>query len=150
MVNTNAVPEDVNGLWRLVKAPEFWIGDLVRMQRAYDGEAYETEDRDGFDRDMSDVLEYWYVEQITRNGWITLTQQRRPKFGTDLSGKARYGSLFEETGESVKVRKNDARPFLLAVHKGLATDELSLCRDRWERLGGTPRSADYRMPAKAA
>lgn len=136
----------MSGIWRLVKAPELWCGDIVRMQRVCDGERYETEDRDGYDNGMPGILERWYVEEITRNGWITLTQERRPEIGVDFKGEPRYGSLFEETGRRIKVRKGSGTPFLLAVSNTLADDELSICRERWERLGCAARPEHYRMP----
>ncbi|MFG3718223.1 hypothetical protein ACGF8D_10540 [Streptomyces massasporeus] len=122
------------------------MSDVVRMQRYYEGESYQTEDRDGYTNGMPEILERWCVEEITRNGWITLVQERRPEYARDLRGKRRYGALFEETGERIKLRKGSDTQFLLAVHSSLANDELSMGRDRWERLGCTPRPEEYRMP----
>jgi hypothetical protein len=136
----------MSGVWRLVKAPELWTSDVVRMQRYYEGESYQTEDRDGYATGMPEILERWCVEEITRNGWITLVQERRPENGRDLRGKPRHGALFEETGERIKLRKGRDTQFLLAVSGSLADDELSICRDRWKRLGCTPRPEHYRMP----
>ncbi|MFF4020009.1 hypothetical protein [Streptomyces sp. NPDC001843] len=140
----------MSGIWRLVKAPELWCADIVRMQRSYEGEQYETEDRDGYTADMPEILEVWRVEDITRNGWITLVQERRPLYGKDYRDRPRYGSLFEETGERIKVRKGAGQHFLLAVSASLEHDDLSICRDRWKRLGAPARPAEYRMPVRRA
>lgn len=138
------------GIWRLTKARELWQGDMVRMQRAYEGEQYETNDRDGYDSGMPEILERWYVEDITRNGWVTLVQERRRCIGTDFRGQPRYNSLFDETEQRVKMRRSDARPLLLAVDNYLADSDLSVFRDRWERLGCDARPSDHRMPVRAA
>jgi hypothetical protein len=140
----------MSGIWRLVKAPELWSGDHVRMQRSYEGEAYQTEDRDSWDDGMPETLERWYVEDITRNGWITLAQERRPLYGHDHRGNPRYGSLYEETGKRIKLRKGSGQLFVLALSETLADDDLAIGRDRWARLGCSPRPAEYRMPAVGA
>ena len=137
----------MSGIWRLAKASDLWMSDTVRTQRSYEGEEWQTQDFDGYSDGWEGVLEVWSVENITRNGWVTLVQERRPVVGTQLfSSKPRYGSLFEETGERFKIRTNDSRHFLLAVSDRLVNGELSIERERWERFGATPRGEEYRMP----
>lgn len=135
------------GIWMLAKGRDLFCGDSVRMRRFYEAEEFETNSGDGYSFGMPEILERWQVEDITRNGWIILAQERRPVYGTDLCGKPWYGDLFRETGKRVKIRKGTKDDqFLLALWSANANSDLTILRERWERLGGTPHSADYRMP----
>ncbi|MEU9752220.1 hypothetical protein AB0D90_03670 [Streptomyces althioticus] len=72
-------------------------GDMLRDQRRYDGETGEITPWSTVDFFSRDFLEMWYVLDITRNGWITLEQNRR-----------RPGGIWRETGEIRRIRGRKA------------------------------------------
>lgn len=131
------------GMWHMVAAAELCQGDLVRGARSYPGEEYEIASGEAWADGMPEAVERWYVADVTRNGWITLVQQRRPDLGRDVLGKQRWGGVFEDTGTTLKHRARAAR-FLVALSPA-GGDE------RWKRFGlvqREPLSPQERTPAR--
>lgn len=85
-------PRPQRRLWARLSPSDLYVGDLVRLQLRYEGEKRDTDNGDTWAPGMPEIRERWYVEDISRNGWITLARERYD------------GGIFQETGERTKVR----------------------------------------------